>query len=162
MRLTLLLILIVSSNSSLAFNSYKIHPLPSERINENAQVNYLYQNTSKGPFRVRIEGLVSHIDDYAILKINCAADGGVQVRHNLISNNNARINNQQGFPVFNQVFSPMQTKALNTQKSFQLTHASINIGNRSIPASTISLAGFSETYQRVETLCSEQKIASKR
>ncbi|WP_215426314.1 hypothetical protein [Agarivorans albus] len=162
MRLTLMLILIISSNPSLAFNSYKLHPLPNERINENAQVNYLYQNTSKGPFRVRIEGLVGHVENYAILKINCAADGGVQVHHNLVSNNNARLNNQQAFPPFNQVFSPKQTNALNNQKSFQLTHASINIGNLSIPASTISLAGFSETYQRVETLCSEQKIASKR
>ncbi|WP_163133818.1 hypothetical protein [Agarivorans sp. Alg241-V36] len=160
MRLLLLLSLSLSSSLCFAFNSYKIHSTPSEQITPNAQVNYLFHQTSKGPIKVRIEGLVGLVDNYATLKLNCAANGEVNVHHNLMNNNNAILDDQQHLPTFGLPLSPQQTNQLKNQDHIRLIQATTTLANHNITRSTISLQGFRQTYLRVNELCLEQKNVS--
>lgn len=156
---TMIGLLSTLSFQSLAFNSHLVETTPAEFINANAQINYQSYTTSKGKRPAGIRGLVGIVDGYAVLKLSCANDGSVSVKHNLLigSKQHVSIDNKvliTSLSQMNYSLSSMeQIEQLKRGKYLLFSHQVMTTGKLKLNRKAISLKGFTATYDRIQHLC---------
>jgi hypothetical protein len=144
-----------------AYNSYYVANQPTEYIGTNAQINYRYHHTTSGNIPSGIKGLVGILDHYAMLQMICTNEGKVGIKHNLLNSHvqQVYVDNQ---PLLSTLGSSQVLEASNQQveqlqngKYLHFSEPPVTLGNITLSRKTISLQGFAETYQRMQTLCSD-------
>ncbi|MDO6685524.1 MULTISPECIES: hypothetical protein [unclassified Agarivorans] len=149
------------SFSCWGFNSHIVESTPSEFINSNAQINYHYYNTSLGDRPARIKGLVGIIDGYAILKLSCANNGAVSVKHNVIKapEQHVSIDHKQLKTTLSQfnysLSSQEQITQLKQGRYLQFSQQPTLTANLKLKTTSVSLQGFTATYDRMKQLCAQ-------
>ncbi|GAB1621740.1 hypothetical protein [Agarivorans aestuarii] len=157
---TMIGLLSTLSFQSWAFNSHLVETTPAEFINANAQINYQSYTTSKGKRPAGIRGLVGIVDGYAVLKLSCANDGSVSVKHNLLNgpSQHVSVDNQALKTTLSQVnyslSSMEQVEQLKQGRYLLFSEQAITTGNLKLDRKAISLKGFATTYDRMQQLCS--------
>ncbi|WP_427982828.1 hypothetical protein [Agarivorans sp.] len=144
-----------------AYNSYLVADQPTEYIDANAQINYRYHHSSNGNTPAGIRGLVGILDHYAMLQMTCSNEGKVTIKHNLLNSHLQQVyvdNHPLLSPLGNsQVLnaSSQQIEQLRRGKYLHFSQPPITLGNITLNQKIISLRGFAETYQRMQSLCSD-------
>ncbi len=144
-----------------AYNSYLVASHPNEYIDTNAQINYRFHSTSNGNILYSIKGLVGILDHYAMLQMTCSNEGKVTIKHNLLNKRTQQVyvDNQPLVSSLNssQVLdvSDQQIEQLQRGKYLHFSEQPITLGNITLNRKTISLQGFAQTYQRMQTLCTD-------